>query len=552
MSGLLRKLVLGAFGLLATVLALLITTVLLQRMPLPDASTLAAAFFQSHPTGTGPLASLKQQAGLISYMLMHIWVLWLIPLAGLITTVMLLSREVDTGEMAVYLERIHLLEHALAESRNAAETYTSRWDTLNVKLDSMFEKSAEMWLVIDRASGIRRWNKTALDLAHRLHPGIEGLEGRPLSDVVPTSDQTQLFTAVQNAAVHGQVWNGEISLPSVQQHLLAWVFPMGDEVAMILRDISHRYRDNAFLQSSERLSRQLVEDSVRPVAVLDAEWRYIYVSHKWSEVMGLDPNQTLMGYDHRAVVPDFPADRRVIEQQLAEGQLVGREDERRVVSGREMILNWHIRPWLDAFGRLGGFIFTVVDQTEVTRLRQQVVQATDRENALAYSDALTGLPNRQLFNDRLNMSLAQAYRQLGKVALFFLDLDGFKGVNDRLGHDYGDLLLKQVAERLKACVRTTDTVARLGGDEFTIILAIRDKRDAEQVAEKVLTSIRQPYDLNGKIADTVGTSIGIALYPQDGTQGAELVRKADAAMYGAKQGGKNAWRFSTTEIIVQG
>lgn len=267
--------------------------------------------------------------------------------------------------------------------------------------------------------------------------------------------------------------------------------------------------------------------------------------------MGLDGRETLVGHDHRIKVPDFPAERRVYEPQLAEGKRVGRDDERRVVNGREMILSWHIRPWMDAFGRTGGYIFTVVDNTESTRLRQQVVQAEERENALAYSDALTGLPNRQLFNDRLNMSLAQAYRQLGKVALFFLDLDGFKAVNDQLGHDYGDLLLKQVAERLKTCVRTTDTVARLGGDEFTIILSVRDRADAEQVAEKVLRTVRAPYDLNGKVADKVGTSIGIAMYPQDGTQGADLVRKADAAMYAAKQGGKNAWRFSTQEITVK-
>jgi diguanylate cyclase (GGDEF)-like protein len=181
-----------------------------------------------------------------------------------------------------------------------------------------------------------------------------------------------------------------------------------------------------------------------------------------------------------------------------------------------------------------------------------VNQAEERENALAYSDALTGLPNRQLFNDRLNMALAQAYRQLGKVALFFLDLDGFKAVNDQLGHDYGDLLLKQVAERLKTCVRSTDTVARLGGDEFTIILAIRDKADAKQVAEKILATVRVPYDLNGKVADKVGTSIGIALYPQDGSQAADLMRKADASMYAAKQAGKNTFRFATMEIVVQG
>lgn len=551
MNPTLRKLIIAVAGALGTLVVLMVSTILLQKMPLPDASALSNTYWQSQPASVGGFAMFSQQFGLTMFMLTHVWVLWLIPLSGLFITATLMSQTLDAGETSVYLERIHLLEHALADARSLAESNGTRWDTLNIKFDEMFENSGEMWMVIDRSAGIRRWNKTALDLGRRMHPGMESLEGRPLSDVVAVDAKSPLVEAVQGAFTDGKVWNGEVYVAAVQQHLLAWVFPMGDDIALILRDISHRYRDNAFLQSSERLSRQLVEDSVRPVAVLDASWRYLYVSRKWSDVMGLDPQQTLVGFDHRERVPDFPADMRVLEQQLMAGKMVGREDERRVVNGREYILNWHIRPWMDAYGRLGGYIFTVVDQTEVTRLRQQVAQAADRENALAYSDALTGLPNRQLFNDRLNMSLAQAYRQLGKVALFFLDLDGFKAVNDQLGHDYGDLLLKQVAERLKTCVRTTDTVARLGGDEFTIILAIRDKRDAEQVAEKVLTTVRAPYDLNGKVADKVGTSIGIALYPLDGTQGAELVRKADAAMYAAKQGGKNAWRFATTEIVVK-
>ncbi len=552
MNASLRKFLTGVIGVLLTLLVLVFTAVLLQKLPLPDASVLGDAYWQRQPTSGGVLATLGRQFGLTFYLMGHIWVLWLIPLAGVVVTSVLVSGNVDSGEMAVYLERIHLLEQALGEARNSSELYSSRWNILNASFDRMFETSPEMWLVIDRATGIRRWNKTAVDLARKLNPSLESLEGRPLTDVVAVNDLGKLGDAVNAAALDGQVWSGEVHLASVQLYLLAWVFPLGEEVAVILRDVSHRYRSEAFMQSSERLVRQLVEDSVRPVAVLDGDWRYIYVSRRWNEVMGLDPNKPVSGLDHRVLVPDFPPDLRVMEQQLATGHSVGREDERRVVNGREYILNWHIRPWMDAFGRFGGYIFLVVDNTEVTRLRQKVLQANERENALAYSDALTGLPNRQLFNDRLNMSLAQAYRQLGKVALFFLDLDGFKAVNDQLGHDYGDLLLKQVAERLKTCVRTTDTVARLGGDEFTIILAIRDKRDAELVAEKILNTIRAPYDLNGKVADKVGTSIGIALYPMDGTQGADLVRKADAAMYAAKQGGKNAWRFSTTEIVIQG
>lgn len=552
MMDLWRKPLIVVATLLLTCFVLYMVVFLLGAMPLPDVGALLDAYWKQVPATHGMGDIIGQQVGVVTYMLARVWVLWLVPLGGLLVGGALLASKSVGVEHGVFLERVHLLENALKESRDKAEVFGDRWDLLNRKFDEMFEHSAEMWVVVDSSKGIRRWNQAALTLARRSHPGLDTLEGHPVTDVIPAVGKTKLAEYVEACGTEGRVWNGEIHAESLNQWLLAWVFPLGGEVAVVMRDISHRYREDAFLKSSEQLARQLVEDSVRPVAVLDASWRYVFVSRKWPEVMGLSQNEPLIGKDHRAVVPDFPAGIRVVEQQLASGEMVGRDDERRTVNGRELILSWHIRPWMDAFGRLGGYIFTTVDNTEATRIRQQVAQAVERENQLAYSDALTGLPNRQLFNDRLNMALAQAYRQLGKVALFFLDLDGFKAVNDQLGHDYGDLLLKQVAERLKTCVRTTDTVARLGGDEFTIILSIRDRKDAEQVADKVLQTLRAPYDLNGKVADKVGASIGIALYPMDGSQAADLMRKADNAMYAAKQGGKDAYRFATTELVVQG
>jgi diguanylate cyclase (GGDEF)-like protein len=293
-----------------------------------------------------------------------------------------------------------------------------------------------------------------------------------------------------------------------------------------------------------------VEDSVRPVAVLDPQFRYRYVSRKWHETFGLNPSLQIIGLVHDQVVPGFPPNLGGVRQQLAMGQLAGRDDERWKVNGSEETLAWHLRPWRDAFGELGGYIMTVVNQTEYVRLKAQVGQAQERENALAYSDMLTGLPNRQLFHDRLNMALAQAYRQLGKVALFFLDLDGFKAVNDTLGHDAGDLLLKQVAGRLQTCIRQTDTLARLGGDEFTMVLNVRDANDAEQVAKKIMTVINEPFDLGGSPAK-VGTSIGIAMYPANAAQATDLMRMADMAMYAAKQAGKRTYRFYVPEMDKQ-
>jgi diguanylate cyclase (GGDEF)-like protein/PAS domain S-box-containing protein len=180
-----------------------------------------------------------------------------------------------------------------------------------------------------------------------------------------------------------------------------------------------------------------------------------------------------------------------------------------------------------------------------------IVDITDRKNAQqaieyqAYHDVLTELPNRLLFRDRLTVALAHAKRMKINAAVMFLDLDQFKLVNDTLGHSIGDRLLQQMALRLVACVRAEDTVARMGGDEFTILLAeLNDRRSAATVAQKVLDTIRQPV-LIDEHELYVTTSIGIALYPEDGMDTETLLREADRAMYRAKDSGRNNFQFAT-------
>ena len=167
----------------------------------------------------------------------------------------------------------------------------------------------------------------------------------------------------------------------------------------------------------------------------------------------------------------------------------------------------------------------------------------ERLEHLAHFDPLTDLPNRVLFQDRLTHAIDRAARYRHGIAVLLLDLDGFKNVNDSLGHPVGDQLLIQVASRLSACVRVEDTVARLGGDEFAIILAnMRDSSDAIEVVRKILASVERPFDLDGTGA-LISASIGIAVYPADGASATELVRNADTAMYGAKEAGRNTYCF---------
>jgi len=155
---------------------------------------------------------------------------------------------------------------------------------------------------------------------------------------------------------------------------------------------------------------------------------------------------------------------------------------------------------------------------------------------LAHHDELTGLPNRTLFYDRLQQVLAHSHRQKETFSLFFLDLDHFKEINDTVGHDAGDLVLKEAATRLLTCVkRKTDTVARMGGDEFTVILpAITNQQQAIYIAEQIIQSISQPFELNGQ-DHTLGCSIGVVTYPADGEDSETLVKHADDAMYIAKR-----------------
>ncbi len=160
-------------------------------------------------------------------------------------------------------------------------------------------------------------------------------------------------------------------------------------------------------------------------------------------------------------------------------------------------------------------------------------------------DALTQMPNRRLFRDRLEQEVRKAQRMHTAIALLFIDLDRFKQVNDLLGHDAGDLLLIQAARRIEGCVREADTVARLGGDEFTVILAaLEDIDKVEQIAQKILTALAEPFSV-GKEYVYISGSVGIALYPDDADSAEELIRKADQAMYAAKHSGKNQFSYFT-------
>ncbi len=182
--------------------------------------------------------------------------------------------------------------------------------------------------------------------------------------------------------------------------------------------------------------------------------------------------------------------------------------------------------------------------TAILRDITQRKEAEERIRHLAHYDSLTDLPSRALFYDRLTQAMGLAKRDRNELALLYLDLDRFKAVNDTLGHDAGDELLKSVAERIRRAVRGSDTVARLAGDEFVVILPkIASREDAAEVARKVIDALSARFHLGSRKQEVgIGTSIGIAIYPADAEEIDALVKAADTAMYNAKQV-RNAFRF---------
>ncbi len=196
---------------------------------------------------------------------------------------------------------------------------------------------------------------------------------------------------------------------------------------------------------------------------------------------------------------------------------------------------------LDDEGRPRNYIVSAVDMTELKVAHRHMEQ-------LALFDSLTGLANRRLFQDRLEQALQSVNRRGNQVALLFLDLDDFKGINDRLGHEAGDMLLLTVADRLRSCVRCHDTVARMGGDEFTILLHdVDDAKALTMIAENILSSLKNPIRLTNQEV-IVSTSIGITTAPADGDNSDVLMRNADLALYRAKDKGRDQYDFYTETL----
>jgi diguanylate cyclase (GGDEF)-like protein/PAS domain S-box-containing protein len=275
--------------------------------------------------------------------------------------------------------------------------------------------------------------------------------------------------------------------------------------------------------------------------ILDPDESFIYVNKALADLHGTSAKEIVgKSIDELALASTAKLHEQLAQAKSAKTMFRG-EMSFLLPSGSEACFEYILIPILNEKGTLEAIAGSARDITERKQHEDKVIRA-------ANYDALTELPNRNLFHDRLERDLKHAARTGLPVALLFVDLDGFKEVNDRLGHDAGDQLLRQAAWRISGCVRDMDTVARLGGDEFTVILAeIRQASHIEILARKILDELAEPF-LIGEEELRISGSIGIAFYPQDAAAPDELLRNADQAMYMAKRAGRNRFSFFTVAL----
>jgi len=310
-------------------------------------------------------------------------------------------------------------------------------------------------------------------------------------------------------------------------------------VLAVGRDIT----EQRLAEDELRLAASVFHSSAEGVIITDALGRILSVNPAFSEITGyseeeaIGQNPSLLRSDRHG--PDFY--KEMWGTLMREGNWQGEIWNRR--KDGEAYLEWlTINRINDSSGETNRYVAVFHDITELRRKDERI-------RYLAFHDALTGLPNRTLMQDRLQHALERAKREQSKLAVTFLDLDRFKAINDSLGHDTGDLLLQQIAQRIQGQLRAVDTVARLGGDEFVVLMEdLHEAQHCATLAESLIVEISRPLDLRGHRVE-IGASMGMAFYPEDGTDPLELMKRADMAMYAAKSAGRNTYRFFQPKML---
>jgi diguanylate cyclase (GGDEF)-like protein/PAS domain S-box-containing protein len=454
--------------------------------------------------------------------------------------------EARNGELRQHRE--HLEEEVASRTADlvaASSQLKLQAEALNAASDSI--------LITDRNGNIV-WSNPAFSKSSG-YSAIEVL-GKNQSWLSSGEQDIETFAQIWATITAGGTWHGEIVNRRKNDDLyteevtITPVSSQSGEIAnfvAIKHDITTRKLAEKALNEAEEKYRAIFEDATVGIFQIAPGGRPVSINRALARMHGYDSAEEFLEeitdiWNHVFVDPDRMFE--VVHEAQMNGIMQSAEVQVYRKDGAKRWIIANIRAARDSDGNIVLYEGTVEDITE-----RKV--AEERVKFLAYYDALTGLPNRTLLEDRIAIALGGARRRKERIAFLFLDLDRFKLVNDTLGHSVGDILLQEVAERLRKWVREQDTVARVGGDEFVIMLTdVQQASDAALAAERVVDLVKSEFSIDGHSIN-VTCSVGISMFPENGVDGETLVRNADAAMYSAKEKGPNNVGFFTEELNVQ-
>lgn len=441
----------------------------------------------------------------------------------------------------IIVRRMALGEKSMRAERNKAQRY--------------LDIAGAIILALDVGGKVTLINKKGCDLL-----GLSGEEivGQDWFDCfLPTRLRDQVSSEFEKMLADefktAEYYENPILTKGGEERIVAWHYTiMKDDQGRMLgalssgEDITDRRRAEIETEKRKHYVEGVLSAAPDAIVTLDAQDRIVEWNRGAEKLFGYSQEEALgLKIDSLITTPEVAQEAVGFTQIVLNGQEIPptetvryRKDGSGVdvrVAGSPILLD----------GEFVGAVAVYTDISERKQLEKQLAH-------LATHDGLTSLPNRLLFDDRLQLALAHANRNAQSVALMMLDLDNFKEINDSFGHSLGDKLLQAVSMRLTSLVRTSDTVARIGGDEFTLIFpGLARSADATKIGEKILTGFLKPFDLDG-LELPMTSCMGIAIYPDDGEDRDLLMKKADAAMYRAKRGGRNKCElYSGDELFEQ-
>ena len=433
--------------------------------------------------------------------------------------------------------------------------------------DNLLQNSAVPCFVVDRSHRVLTWTRACEELTGVPAAEVLGTDHfwkafyprrRPcLADLIVDGDHEKvldLYDSFENSRWIPDGLKAEGWFPNIggkRRYLLFEAAPIRDRSGRIiaaietLHDFTSLKHTEQALRESEQSYRSLIERS--PDAILvHRDGQIVFGNRSAARLFVASSTNALAGIRLLDLIhPDYRDDvrERIARIELNQQEYPYLEEKILCLDGTTIDVEVGSTPVFYA-GRWA--VQTILrDITERKEMQEQIWRQ-------ANFDPLTGVPNRLLFHDRLQQDIERAERDQHHVALIYLDIDGFKEVNDSFGHSTGDELLRQVAQRLAGTLRRTDTIARMGGDEFTIIMPqVEEPPLVNNLAERILAGLTEPFSIGG-YEGSISASLGIAVYPEDGTSIDTLLKRADSAMYAAKQGGRNTFRFFSPDRTIHG